>query len=151
MNYQKRKKDAFTLIELLIVVSIVGLLASTVLVGLGGFRTRGRDARRVSDLRQTQQALELYYTKYNKYPAVSGADSWASLKTSLTGANIGVTTISNDPLYPDRTYKYGVSADQQSYVLLATLEDTNNPSLKDDTDGTVYGLNCDDPAYCVQF
>lgn len=144
-------KKGFTLIELLIVVAIIGLLASVVLVGLGGFRARGRDSRRIADLRETQNALELYYTKNNNYPAVGGGDSWQGLKTSLTGAGIGVTTISNDPLSPGRTYQYGVSGDNQNYVLRADLEDTNNPALKDDTDGTTYGINCDDPAYCVQF
>jgi len=144
-------KKGFTLIELLIVVAIIGLLASVVLVGLGGFRSRGRDARRIADLRETQNALELYYTKNNAYPSISGTDTWVSLKTSLTGAGIGVTTISNDPLFPSRTYEYGVAGDNQNYVLKATLEDISNPALNDDVDGTIYAINCDDPAYCVQF
>lgn len=144
-------KKGFTLIELLIVVAIIGLLASVVLVGLGGFRARGRDARRIADLRETQNALELYYTKNNAYPAISGADSWTSLKTSLTGAGIGVTTISNDPLGSSRSYQYGVSGDNQNYVLKATLEDSNNPALTDDVDATVYSIDCSDPGYCVQF
>ena len=144
-------KKGFTLIELLIVVAIIGLLASVVLVGLGGFSARGRDARRIADLRETQNALELYYTKNNKYPSISGTDTWASLKTSLIGAGIGVTTISNDPLAPSKTYEYGVAGDQQNYVLKAALEDTGNPALNDDVDGTIYAISCDDPAYCVQF
>jgi prepilin-type N-terminal cleavage/methylation domain-containing protein len=53
-------KKGFTLIEVLTVVAIIGLLASIVLVGLGSFRTRGRDTRRIADLRSTQNALELY-------------------------------------------------------------------------------------------
>lgn len=150
-SYELQKNKGFTLIELLIVVAIIGLLASVVLVGLGGFRARGRDARRIADLRETQNALELYYTKNNAYPSISGADSWASLKTSLTGAGIGVTTISNDPLGSSRTYQYGVSSDFQNYVLKATLEDSNNPALNDDVDGTVYSVDCTDPVYCVQF
>ena len=145
------KKRGFTLIEVLIVVSIIGLLASVVLIGLGGFRARGRDARRIADLREVQNALELYYVKYNSYPEITGGDSWASLRSSLVEAGIGVTTISNDPLYPDYSYEYGVSADKQNYVLRATLEDPNNPALADDTDGTVYNVDCDDPNYCVQF
>ena len=153
MNYKFKKmiqnKKGFTLIELLIVVAIIGLLASVVLVGLGGFRARGRDARRIADLRETQLALELYYTKNNAYPVISGADTWASLKTSLAGAGIGVTTISSDPLGSSRTYQYGVSGDNQSYVLKATMEDTGNPALNDDVDGTVYSLDCADPSYCV--
>ncbi len=141
----------FTLIEILIVVAIIGLLTSVVLVGLGSFRTRGRDARRIADLRETQNALELYYTKYQRYPALGGGDSWTSLTNSLVGASIGVSSISNDPLYPDRTYSFGVSASGQNYVLAANLEDSSNPGLKDDPDGTIYNINCADPVYCVQF
>jgi len=144
-------KKGFTLIELLIVVAIIGLLASVVLVGLGGFRARGRDARRIADLRETQNALELYYTKNNAYPAATVGDSWGGLKTALVGAGIGVTTISNDPLGSSRSYQYGVSTDFQNYVERANLEDSNNPALSDDVDGTVYTIDCTDPNYCVQF
>lgn len=131
------KKQGFTLIEILIVVAIIGLLASIVLVGLGAFRTRGRDARRIADLRETQNALELYYTKNQRYSALTGGDTWASLTNSLVNAGIGVSSVSNDPLYPAKTYRYGVSSDGQNYVLAATLEDSGNPALKDDPDGSL--------------
>lgn len=144
-------KKGFTLIEILIVVAIIGLLASVVLVGLGAFRTRGRDARRIADLRETQNALELYYTKNQTYP---NATTWAGLTPLLTGGNIGISTISNDPLGGTNTYYYGVNStnNYQNYVIGATLEDNTNPALKDDVDGlSVYGVKCDDPVYCVQF
>jgi len=145
-------KKGFTLIELLIVLAIIGLLASVILVGLGGFRARGRDARRIADLRETQNALELYYTQKNYYPSVTGTDNWASLRSSLIGAGIGVATIPNDPLSPSQTYQYGIPGDNnQSYVLQALLEDSGNPALKDDIDGNHYGIVCDDPAYCIMF
>ncbi len=144
-------KKGFTLIEILIVVAIIGILASIVLVGLGSFRARGRDARRIADLRETQNALELYYTKNQKYPDLGGGDSWTSLTNSLVGAGIGISSISNDPLYPDKFYRYGVVADGQNYVLAATLEDGDNPGLKDDPDSNIYGIDCTDPVYCVQF
>ncbi len=150
----KNKKSnikGFTLIEILIVVAIIGLLASVVLVGLGSFRTRGRDARRIADLRETQNALELYYTKNQSYPVLGGGDSWSGMTNSLVSAGIGVSSVSNDPLYPAKTYRYGVANDAQSYVLASTLEDSSNPALKDDADGTIYGVDCDDPSYCVQF
>ncbi len=81
-------------------------------------------------------------------------NSWDSLKSSLISGGIGVSTIPNDPLHSsdsNKTYEYGVSSDQQNYVLKSVLEDSNNPALTDDVDGTIYGLGCDDPAYCVQF
>src|SRR3990172_371808 len=141
----KTKKSGFTLIEVLIVVAIIGLLASIVLVGLGAFRGRGRDARRIADIRETQNALELFYTKNNSYP---NANSWSALETALTGANIGVSKISQDPLGASRSYGYGpgpvVGPGPQSYALRAQLEDATNPALNDDVDGTVNGVDCSD-------
>ncbi len=146
-----KPKKGFTLIELLIVIAILGLLASIVLVGLGGARAKARDSRRIADLRQVQNALEIYYATKGEYPNVS---SWGDLSTALINANIGITQISNDPL-SGHTYAYGIdSSDRQHYVLQAGLEQ-DNPVLSDDVDGTFYTVSCDDAApgryYCVRF
>lgn len=142
----------FTLVEILIVVSIIGLLASIVLVGLGSFRSRGRDARRVADLREIQNALELYYGKAGSYPS----GNWGGLKQTLVDAEIGVTAISDDPSGGSNHYHYGSSG--QSYVLGARLEDKNNQVLKEDVDGSgvdMFGVECGTPAgdeyYCLKF
>jgi len=118
-------KKGFTLIEILIVVAIIGILASVILVGLGSFRARGRDARRISDLREVQNALELYYTKNQQYP---DASDWNGLQSILINAGIGVSAIPNDPL-PGRNYGYCKTSDNYNYVIAAYLEDMNNPVL----------------------
>lgn len=146
-----KNNRGFTLIEVLIVVFIIGLLASVVLVGLGAFRQRGRDARRIADLRSTQNGLELYYSKNGLYPASS---DWTTLKNELTGAGIGVNNIPNDPSGGSTAYQYG--SDGQSYVLWAHLEDKNNQVLKEDVDGDQFGIDCgpagdDDEYYCIKF
>jgi len=64
----------FTLIEMLIVVAIIGILASIVVVGLNTSRKQARDTRRLADLRGIQTALELYYNKNGYYPGGIGAD-----------------------------------------------------------------------------
>ena len=51
----------FTLIELLVVIAIIGILSSVVLASLNSARQKGRDAKRISDVKQLQLALELYY------------------------------------------------------------------------------------------
>ena len=61
-------KKGFTLIELLVVIAIIGILSSIVLASLNSARKKGRDARRVADIKQIQLALELYYDANSNYP-----------------------------------------------------------------------------------
>ncbi len=153
----------FTLIEMLIVIAIIGILASMVLVGLGPVQRRGRDARRISDLKQVQNALELYYNKCGFYPGSSsgcatipseGDVKWDALSKVLTDAantNIGVNQIPDDPS-SNRSYYYGVAAEGASYVLAAELEDSTNPALLKSPKTDLYNVGCSKPNYyCIQF
>jgi len=116
-------KKGFTLIELLIVVAVIGILASVVLVGLGPVQKQGRDARRISDLRQVQNGLELYYNRNGRYPA---ATDWVSLTTALSGGDNPV--VSNVPKDPKagQNYYYYTDTNGTTYCLGAILEDANN-------------------------
>ncbi len=51
----------FTLVELLIVIAIIGVLATVAFLALNRTRGKARDAKRISDVRQVQSALELYF------------------------------------------------------------------------------------------
>ena len=62
------KRKGFTLIELLVVIAIIGLLSTLAVVALTGARSKARDARRLSDIKQIQTALDLYYADNNEYP-----------------------------------------------------------------------------------
>ena len=64
----QKTSSGFTLIELLVVIAIIGLLASVVLVSLNNARIKARDAKRLTDMRQIQTALDLYYQKNGQYP-----------------------------------------------------------------------------------
>lgn len=143
-------RKGFTLIEMLIVVAIIAILAGSVLVGLGPVQKQGRDSRRISDLRQVQNALELYYNKTASYPTVS---TWADLKTTLTTGSDSVTTnLPTDPRDGVGSYGYRYYSNGSTYVLATTLEDGGNSALKSDLDGTdVAGItvSCDDPVYCI--
>lgn len=62
-------KKGFTLIEMLIVVAIIGLLASVVVLGLGGARESARDAKRAADIKQIANGAEAGNTNPGGYPA----------------------------------------------------------------------------------
>jgi prepilin-type N-terminal cleavage/methylation domain-containing protein len=66
MTNQRR---AFTLIELLIVIGIIGFLAVLIIVTLGSARAKSRDGKRLADLESFRQALQLAYGHLGAYPA----------------------------------------------------------------------------------
>lgn len=64
-----RFQRGFTLIELLVVISIIGLLSSVVLASVSASRASARDAERIANLKQIQNAIELYANDHNgSYP-----------------------------------------------------------------------------------
>lgn len=69
---ENEHERGFTLIELLVVIAIIGVLSSVILSSLNVARAKGRDARRISDLRQMKIALELYYQSNGSYPSSLG-------------------------------------------------------------------------------
>ncbi len=82
----KKYKTGFTLIELLVVVAIISLLSSIVLASLNSARAKARDATRMSDIKQIQNAVELYILSNGGAPdifAVDREDSWNDLSSFL--------------------------------------------------------------------
>lgn len=69
-NLQKKTHDlaGFTFIELIIVVTIIAILSASAWLSLSGETDKARDAKRLQDLAQIQQALEKYYLKNSFYP-----------------------------------------------------------------------------------
>jgi len=61
-------KKGFTLVELLVVISVIGLLASVVLVSYRTSTEKTRDSVKMQELKQIQSALRLYYDIYHQMP-----------------------------------------------------------------------------------
>ncbi len=66
MNF--KRKQGFTLIELLVVVAIISLLSSVVMASLSSARMKGRDSKKIQELKNVSLALNLYFDKYGRYP-----------------------------------------------------------------------------------
>jgi prepilin-type N-terminal cleavage/methylation domain-containing protein len=134
----KKYKKGFTLIELLVVVAILGLLATIVAVSLTSARARARDARRVSDIRQIELALELYYAAHQQYPI--GTDASTTAFSLLRDE--GFLNMSADPEDPTtgKAYCYtwgavtGAVRPYQYYHIGAVLENSDSDMLCSDRD-----------------
>jgi prepilin-type N-terminal cleavage/methylation domain-containing protein len=88
------KITGFTLIEVMVVITIVGLLASVVLASLTDARAKARDTQRVQIVKELQKALELYrngnggnYPCFTLNCALTGAQG-SSLSVNGTGAGV---------------------------------------------------------------
>lgn len=137
---KKKNILGFTLIEILVVIAILGILAT---VGLASFRTaqmRSRDAQRKSDMRQLSGALEIFYNDYERYPGSVDGKVLACPSTTSTpcdwnndsifqdGETIYIRSMPEDPSN-SLNYYYAVDADYQGYSLYAHLENTQDTSI----------------------
>lgn len=131
------KARGFTLIELLVVIAIIGVLASIVLASLNSARRKSRDARRITDVKQIQLALELYFDAQGtpSYPTATatcdGTANARGLEKLATGGHM--PSVPRDPSSSTNCYAY-TTAGTTYYHLGATLEDKLNTALNGDKD-----------------
>lgn len=149
-------RKGFTLIELLVVIAIIAILSTLAVVALNNARLKSRDAKRVSDIKQVQTALELYFGDKNGYPVQT-----VTLGATLTagGANVSCsvgtktcTTLSSDNGFSDTaagtTYMGQVPNNQTpngaDYTYKATAASAYSIgfTLEGATGGLAVGANC---------
>ncbi len=119
----KQKNRGFTLIELLVVIAIIGILSSVVLASLNTARKKARDARRVSDMKQLQLALELFFDANNNAYPVSATQGDASTALAALVTNGYISVIPSEPS-SGAAYQYISDANGADYCLGADIEGT---------------------------
>lgn len=96
-------KKGFTLIEILITVTIIAILTAIGIVSYNSVNKRARDAKRKSDLEQIRSALEIFRNDFGSYPGT--AEGFIALTSLDPGDGTG-------PLVPD--YLPGLPMDPKS-------------------------------------
>ncbi len=147
----------FTLIELLVVIAIIGILSSVVLASLNSARQKGRDARRVSDLKQLALALELMYDAQSQRYPIGATTAALAAAGSPTFVPTYISTMPADPQSGAYGYQSLTAANAAcaanpcpSYVLSATTEGTK-PSGSYNTNLGVGLPDCSGTnTYCIR-
>lgn len=136
MNPHKTNKSllsrlGFTLTELIVVIAILGILATISFIMLQGYIQTSRDSVRVSDINSVSKALTLYDAKTGSFPEPDGAISinygtdgvvWRQGKVGESVVrNIRMNKITLDPHF-DAEYTYSVTPDKKSYQIASLIE-----------------------------
>ena len=117
-----KKDSGFTLIELMVAVTIITILFMVGMAYYANFLKNSRDAKRQSDLKFIQSAMEAYHADKLSYPP--------DLNSLTSGAKVYMTKLPNDPKAPQAPdYSYvpspsGCSSQCTTYCLYAYLEGT---------------------------
>lgn len=135
----KQTKLAFTLVELIVVITILAILATVWFISLTGYATESRDAKRISDISTLNKWLQVYQTRNSIVPEPS------ETKTILSSGSINLITqwyagesvlwnirVSDAKDPKDNVfYTYSTNANYTKYQLMGLLE--NNPTSQIET------------------
>lgn len=105
---QQKTKFGFTLVELLVVISIIAVLTAILTTNFMGMRERARDAQKIQDLGSIKSALRLYYNDNQTYPVNISAIGTTNYMPSFAGLGY--------------TYNYVQTNGGDGFVLTVGLE-----------------------------
>ena len=128
-------KKGFTLIELIVVISIIGVLSTLIINNLNDARARARDSKRKQELSGLKTALRLYYNDYQTYPDAAagnsdilGCGASGTAACGGSGADFSTTGAVYMKQLPDFSY-YSQDDNGDGFTLKVTLENPSDPDL----------------------
>ena len=131
---KRKTNSAFTLVELIVVITILAILWTIAFISLQWYSKTARDSRRISDISNIKTSLELFMLKTWYYPLPdvvwtwTVSYSWELLWTQWTVWDNVTTNLSrnltNKPTDPllDIEYTYSVSNTKKEYQVMALYE-----------------------------
>jgi general secretion pathway protein G len=112
---QRRRPAAFSLVEIMVVLVIIGLLASAVTIGVRGYLIKAKQNTARKEIATIVQALETFYATYGRYPTT---DEGLAILTKTT-EKLPAPLLSGDPKDPwSNPYEYKVPGAGNPYDVI---------------------------------
>lgn len=117
----KKKQKGFSLLELLVVISIMGILIALGTVAFITVQKKGRDSRRRADVKAMQDAFEQYRAENTGYEACSTMAAYSDGSGAIMPGGLPADP-KNSGSY---VYNTGTGCDATGYCVCAYLESSN--------------------------
>src|ERR1044072_114498 len=85
MIFYKRKQKGFTIVELLIVIVVIGILATLVIVTFTGIQQKARNTKRQTDINAVNSHVEAFYAQNGYYPTLAHINDATWRGTNMKG------------------------------------------------------------------
>jgi type II secretion system protein G len=113
MTTLNRKQSGFTIVELLIVIIVIGILATLVLVTFTGVQQKARNTQRQTDIKAVASHLETYNAQNGMYPTKANLDDATWVAANLKGLDKEATKDPNGTVY---TFAASSTSNQYGYA-----------------------------------
>lgn len=136
-------KKGFTLIELLVVISIIAILMAMAVASYSNAQIKARDARRISDMKNIQSAMEQAYSVGGVYPDIvsGGGASGTCTATSVILPQLSPFPVDPKASNPAYACSLDAASNPTTYCACADLEGTAGGNSSATADGTCSGIN----------
>jgi prepilin-type N-terminal cleavage/methylation domain-containing protein len=116
----RRPNEAFTLLELLVVVAVIAVLAGLLFPAVQSVLERAKKVQAKNDLTQIVTAVNAFYTEYGRYPTtVTSGD-----------ATYGPGATATDAIFKELRALSGSSMNTRQVVFISPPEDATQASPK---------------------
>jgi len=137
-----KTKVGFTIVELLVVISVIGILATISIVGYGNWQKSIIETQLKSDLSNVATAMNSYRNFNNTYPLVVPTTFKSSQGVVLTGGSSNGTTycieassLQNTTLHYHITQKSGSSGAEEGICVAPVIDTPTSPVVAISTNG----------------